>query len=158
MEARLKEQLVQVFHRMQRIKWTVVFSNLDMDITSLKLMRCIACNSADSECNVYMVDLQERLHVSKAAISQMANHLEKKGYLSREVKKSNRRKTTIVLTDEGQAVLQQAEREFDNTLTEFIQKLGDEDAKEAVRLFTRFADVFSQMSNEKLEDKNDRKV
>ncbi|MCL2854153.1 MAG: transcriptional regulator [Defluviitaleaceae bacterium] len=152
MDGSLKEQMVQVFHRLHKTKWAGLFANADMDLTALGLMRCISCNSADSDCNVYMVDLQDQLHVSKAAISQMANHLEKKGYLSREVKKTNRRKTTIVLTPLGHQVLQEAEEEFDKALTQFIQQLGDEDARQTVRLFTRFADVISQMSNERQGD------
>jgi len=140
----LKAQLASALNRIQKTNWPAFC--LEFDVTILSFMRSIAGNSPDSDSNVYMVDLQEQLFVSKAAISQMANLLEAKGYLKREIDKSNRRKLTITLTDEGRAALTQSEMEFDKILDDFMCRLGDEDAQETVRLFNRFAVIAEEIS------------
>jgi DNA-binding MarR family transcriptional regulator len=155
-EQSLKEQMIYALTRLKRVSWSALYTH--MDLTTLGLMKSIERNSPGCEGNVHMVDLQEQLHVSKAAISQMAGHLEGKGWLKREINQSNRRKLTITLTDEGQAALDLAWDEFDKMLSEFIKRLGDEDAKETIRLFNRFADITESLSaesaNAKEGDKN----
>ena len=151
MDAGLKQQLVQVIARLHRSSW-LDFWTTDMDLKALKFMESVMHNSPGADNNVYMVDLQERLHVSKAAISQIANHLENKGYLIREINPQNRRKLTITLTEEGLAALEQAKTEFEEMLELFLDRLGNKDAHETVRLFTRFADVLEEISKERIEN------
>ncbi|MDR2167751.1 MAG: MarR family transcriptional regulator [Clostridiales bacterium] len=147
MSETLKEQMIQALTRLKKMNWSALYTH--MDLPSLGLMKSIEHNSPDSDDNVYMVDLQEQLYVSKAAISQLAGHLEQKGLLLRETNKNNRRKVTITLTEPGRAVLARAWNEFDVILDEFIKQLGDADARETVRLFNRFADITESLSKER---------
>jgi DNA-binding MarR family transcriptional regulator len=119
----------------------------DMDLTALFMMESLAKNKVNSDGNVHLHELQNMLHISKAAVSQIAGNLEKKGYLAREINKENRRKLTITLTPKGREALRQAEKEFDEILSTFFAKLGEHDSKEMVRLFARFADIAEELQN-----------
>jgi DNA-binding MarR family transcriptional regulator len=109
------------------------------------MMESLAKNRPDADKNVHLHELQETLHISKAAVSQIAGNLEKKGYLLREINKDNRRKLTITLTSEGHKAMQRAEMDFDKTLSDFFSRLGENDSNEMVRLFSRFADIAEEM-------------
>ena len=150
MDDLLRNQLVYALIRLRRTKLMAKYT--DMDLTALFVMRSLANNQPDANSNIYLHDLQNTLHISKAAISQIANNLEKKGYLIREINKENRRKLTVTLTSEGREALQQAESEFDKMLSEFFTLLGEKDSNEMVRLFSRFADIA-----EDLQEKNQTK-
>ncbi|MCL2168877.1 MAG: transcriptional regulator [Defluviitaleaceae bacterium] len=144
MESVLKQQLVEMLGRLERISLPEFCA--DVDLTTLGFMRSIAHNFAGGDDNVYMADLPGRLHVSKASISQIASLLESKGYVEREINKTNRRQITITLTNAGQEALSKAEGDFNKLLDDFLDRLGDDDAKEALRLFQRFAEIMEQIS------------
>jgi len=75
----------------------------------------------------------------------MANQMEEKGYLNREINKSNRRKVTVTLTEKGQEAIAEASVEYNRILGEIISRLGDDNAKELVRLFNLFASIAEDM-------------
>jgi len=66
--------------------------------------------------------------------------------VEREINKTNRRQITITLTNAGQEALSKAEGDFNKLLDDFLDRLGDDDAKEALRLFQRFAEIMEQIS------------
>lgn len=51
-----------------------------------------------------MSEMAERLNVTQGAITQMATRLEKKGYVVREKSSTDRRQTTISLTEKGKTL------------------------------------------------------
>ena len=120
----------------------------DMDLATFSLMKALDRNQPGSDENIYLSELNKQLCVTKAALSQMANHMEEKGFLTREINKSNRRKVTITLTPEGHEAIKEADVEFDRIFTEFLSRLGDDDANELVRLFNRFANIADELDQE----------
>ena len=147
MEDLLRNRLVYALVRLRRTNLMAKYT--DMDLTALFMLESLARNKPDANGNVYLYELQNTLHISKAAISQIANNLEKKGYLIREINKENRRKLTVTLTPEGRKAMRQAETEFDKTLSEFFVILGENDSNEMVRLFSRFADIAEALQESK---------
>ncbi|MCL2171675.1 MAG: transcriptional regulator [Defluviitaleaceae bacterium] len=145
----IKEELMQSFIRLYKSNWPSLFSH--MDVTVMGFMKSVENNSPDSEDNVFLVDLQDKLHISKAAISQIAGSLEEKGLLLRETMKSNRRKLMITLTPEGKEALSRAQQEFDLLMGLLVSRLGDHDAREAVRIFNLFADIVKEVQDERKE-------
>ena len=141
-----KEQLISAVHRLQRVDFFP--HNKHFDFFALTILKSIEDNSTDSQSNTYMFELQEELGITKGAISQIVSNLEKKGYLTREVDKSNRRKLVLTLTPEGRDALCQAYDEFDKLLSIFLSRLGDDDTREATRLFNRFADIAKEIHME----------
>jgi DNA-binding MarR family transcriptional regulator len=143
MDDKLRNQLVYALIRLRRTKLMATYT--DIDLTALFVMKSLANNRPEADGNIHLHELQDVLHISKAAVSQIAGNLAKKGYLLREISKENRRKLTITLTPEGREAMQKAEAEFDKMLSEFFVRLGENDSKEMVRLFSRFADIAEEL-------------
>ena len=53
-----------------------------------------------------LTEIREYLSITKAAVSQMLSSLEKRGFLTREIDRANRRNLIVFLTPAGQQVLQ----------------------------------------------------
>ena len=147
MDDLLRNKFVYALVRLRRTKLMSKYT--DMDLTALFMLESLNKNHPEADQNVYLHELQDILHISKAAISQIANNLENKGYLFREINKGNRRKLTVTLTPEGREAMRQAEIEFDKTLSEFFVLLGENDSREMVRLFIRFADIAEELQGKK---------
>ena len=139
----LKDRLLRSVFRIRRVNLITRYK--DMDLTTFALMKALDGNLPDSVENIYLSELNKQLCLTKAALSHIANHMEEKGYLTRQINKNNRRKVTITLTPEGHEALREAGAEFDRIFSEFITMLGDEDANELIRLLDRFASIAEQL-------------
>jgi DNA-binding MarR family transcriptional regulator len=143
-EDAVKTELMNALQRMRRTNFLSNYKGFDF--TMLSLMKSIADNSLNSEDNIFLSELPDGLNITKGAISQIANNLEKNGYLRREIDKSNRRRLIVTITQEGREALRAAEAAFDQLLTESLNMLGEHDTLETIRLFNRFADIAAQMA------------
>jgi DNA-binding MarR family transcriptional regulator len=81
------------------------------------------------------------LCVTKAAVSQMLGALEKKGYLTREVNKDNRRCIILSLTGKGTAFIEKTNAETEARLAGIISRFGKDKVKELITLINRFSDI-----------------
>jgi DNA-binding MarR family transcriptional regulator len=86
-------------------------------------------------------ELSEALGSSTSRISAALRTLEKKGHIHREIDTSNRRFILVTITDDGRerisAVLERMRRHLAYVLTE----MGGGDAREFLRLATRFFEI-----------------
>lgn len=80
---------------------------------------------------VYQKDLQEKLDISKAAISDVIQSMEKKGMIERIPSSIDGRKNRILLTDYGYELFQ----ELNDHLIEFNQKLLKDIQDEELEVF-----------------------
>ena len=142
----LKDQLIRSVFRMRKVN--LIMRYKDMDLATFSLMRALDRNQPGSDENIYLSELCERLCLTKAALSQIANHMEEKGYLTREINKSNRRKVTVTLTPEGHEAMKRTGVEIDQIFSEFMSRLGDEETEELVRLLNRFANIAEELAKE----------
>jgi DNA-binding MarR family transcriptional regulator len=85
--------------------------------------------------------VHEDLHVSKPAVCQMLGNLERKDYLNREVDKTNRRKRLLSLTQKGLRAVEVMDKRVHSFFEEIITRFGEENTREFITLFNRFADV-----------------
>jgi DNA-binding MarR family transcriptional regulator len=118
-----------------------------ISIAELSALGCIEnhcendCNTADQTTHNAM---HETLAVSKAAVSQMLSSLEKRDYIQRETDRDNRRKIIITLTKKGKAAVDIAEKNMDALLLCIIERFGEEDSRNLVRLLDRFAETVDE--------------
>jgi DNA-binding MarR family transcriptional regulator len=81
------------------------------------------------------------LCVTKAAVSQMLGSLEKKGYLTREVNRDNRRRIILSLTGKGAAFIEKTNAETEERLAGIISRFGKAKTRELITLVNRFSDI-----------------
>ena len=146
MEQNLEVQLVQSIFQFKRL----INSGLGMDATDNKnslnmaeliLMSGVANNTANSEGNVGMSDIRSYLQVTKGAVSQMLSSLEKKGFINRDINKSNRRNLIVTLTAEGRQILERQYGEFTDRLEKIISRLGEDDVRQMITIVNRMIEI-----------------
>lgn len=113
------------------------------------------------EPGVKVSELSEIVHSTKPATSKMLSALEEKGYIERISDKKDRRVVYIRLSAPGEKKLKDAFVFMHDFADRTITRLGEEDAKELIRIMNKLYDaVFEEMAEMKgrscnKEDKKD---
>jgi len=153
MDQNLKTQLIHSIYQFKKImssefRVDATEDKNDVNMTELILMNEIADNTAGSENNIGMSDVSKYLSVSKAAISNMLSSLEKKGYINREIDRSNRRNLIVTLTPEGRKILEFKYMEFNGMLEKVITRLGEDDANQLITILNRMTEIMHNLNSE----------
>ncbi len=86
-------------------------------------------------------EISHAMNVSTARIASALNSLEDKGYILRQIDKSDRRKILVEITREGKAAAELYRKTVLETAARMLELLGEDDAKEYVRLTGRLAEI-----------------
>lgn len=86
-------------------------------------------------------ELARACQVSSARIAKTINQLEGRGLVRREASPSDRRSVIVHLTDEGEREVQRRFEEINAYIAGVLRELGEDDARELVRLVARLAKV-----------------
>ncbi|MCH5325483.1 MAG: transcriptional regulator [Eubacterium sp.] len=79
-------------------------------------------------------DLSEELVVSTARVAVLLNTLEKDGFITRIHDSRDNRLTNVSLSEKGRELINSRREELLMYMSELLSKLGEDDAKEYVRL------------------------
>jgi len=152
MDSELKKRYIQVLFRFR--KSGLDFPKLaDVNMMELFVMAGLSNNSFCDDKRVDLTKIKGHTHTTKAAISLMFTSLEKKGYVIREIDRSNRRKITVVLTDEGHKVLEDAKVKIDLILDQMFTRFGEDKAWQLISLLNELSDVSDEIKQELLMEK-----
>ncbi len=86
-------------------------------------------------------DLAEDLRFSSAHVAKTLRNLEAKGEITRVTDRSDRRKTLIYLNDSGRKRTEEGWNYAMNEIAKMLETLGEQDAREFVRLLGRLAEA-----------------
>lgn len=86
-------------------------------------------------------EISNDLSVSTARIAAVLGNLEKRGFITRQIDKSDRRRILVALTTEGKEIAKKQRKEIQNDMIKTLQKLGEHDAKEFVRIIGRLSEI-----------------
>jgi len=86
-------------------------------------------------------ELTEFFDVSPARVTKLLGDLEDRGFVTREGDPADRRRVTVRLTPEGETYVLDLDAMFRRRLALLLERLGERDAREMVRLMTRFVEV-----------------
>ncbi|HBL83971.1 MAG: hypothetical protein A2Y17_00100 [Clostridiales bacterium GWF2_38_85] len=147
MEQDIKKQFIYALLRFKKVGMTYSNGN-DIRMSEVFVMKNIEKNSNCSNANINVSDIQNDLHITKPAVSQMLSNLEKKGYISREIDTKDRRKISVIITPEGQKILKQSCDNTDRMLGKLVERFGVDNTKQLTELFTKLVDIFEDLKLE----------
>jgi DNA-binding MarR family transcriptional regulator len=150
MDRALKEQLGEAAMRFRK-SGMPLHCGRDLHMGELMIMKRIAMYAGDPEKNASASDLQNNLYMTKPAVSQILNSLEKKGYISREIDRNDRRRIAVSLTEEGLCTLKDAREQTDRMFDAILSRLGEENIRQLIDLLTRMAEISEELRREKAE-------
>lgn len=96
-------------------------------------------------------ELSEALNSSTARISAALRTLEKKGQIHREIDTTNRRFILVTITEEGRERIRANMQRMQNHLIQVFTVMGEKDAREFVRLSTRFFEIAQRTMSDPFE-------
>lgn len=141
MESPLMRELVLISMRFKRVDLCPM-SLSGMPASELAVMlRAANCGCREQESESCVSDIQDSLHISKPAVSQTLNNLERKGYITRNIDANDRRKIKVTITAAGCRQLDEAQRAYESALDEILTKLGTAEARTLITLLNRLMDI-----------------
>ncbi|MEW9052871.1 MAG: MarR family winged helix-turn-helix transcriptional regulator [Neobacillus sp.] len=82
-------------------------------------------------------ELSEKLFLSTPRVAAALNSLSKKGFIERNRDENDKRIVIVTITDAGKRFMLEEHEEAISMLEKSLEKLGEKDAKEFVRILTR---------------------
>ena len=86
-------------------------------------------------------EIGSEMNVSTARIATALNSLEKKGLITRKIDTTNRRHILVGITQEGKKTAEEHQKFALENVAKMLELLGEQDAKEYVRIMRRLADL-----------------
>jgi DNA-binding MarR family transcriptional regulator len=161
MDSALKEQFIRTMMKFRKIG--MIFPpDIDIRMGELIVMNGIeghfppGMHCDDENCRfgirkkTCVSDLHSMHHITKPAISQILNGLEKKGYIVREIDKTDRRKIAVELTNKGRDVLKRSKEYADDMLEKTIAQFGEDNTRKLIELFSQLIDISENLRKETL--------
>lgn len=90
-------------------------------------------------------DISSEMNISSARVAAMLNNLESKGLITRKIDAEDRRRILVELTPKGLEIAEEHYNNVVNYTIKTLKLLGEDDAKELVRIIGRLADLDSRM-------------
>ena len=120
----------------------------EIQMNELIIMETISkgCSCANKDFNVSKI--QENLHITKPAVSQILNTLEKKGYITRQINPQDRRKISVTTTPAGDEVLAESMNLYDQMLCELFGRFGEENMSMLMTQLDELTKIFNQLKLE----------
>ena len=98
-------------------------------------------------------EIAEQLKTLPPAVSRSLNALEERGLIERVVRKTDRRNTYVVLTNEGEEAFYRAREELNNFVETVIEQVGEADMKQLLHTL----DAIYYISEKELEKRRERR-
>ena len=135
MDAELRDLFFTIINQFRRLE-PALAAECGMQINEMAVLYSIA-GTCCSECpcmNLNVPKIQERLCISKPAVSYILNSLEKKNYITREIDSRDRRKVSISVTSEGKSAAEQTMEKYEELWSEILERFGEKNMQQLIRL------------------------
>ena len=95
-------------------------------------------------------EISAEMNVSSARVAQSLNGLEKKGWITRKIDAADRRRILVNLTPAGLEEAQAHTRHMIETTADMLALLGEDDAREYVRIIGKLAQQTRQQARQQM--------
>jgi len=86
-------------------------------------------------------ELSEALYLTTPRVASALNSLSKKGFIQRSRDANDKRIVIVTITEEGTHFMEEERKEALMMIEQTLEKLGEHDAKEFVRILKRITDI-----------------
>lgn len=92
--------------------------------------------------------LSEKLDISKPAVSQVINTLEKKGWVQREIDSNDKRIYCLSLTENGRNKLSDIYKKFSDSAGRVLSMLDEKDIENLIDITGKISKILEQKTDE----------
>ena len=90
-------------------------------------------------------ELSDMLELSRPSITRILNELERRGFITRNIDKEDRRSINIELTEAGIEALEKANRKILSIAERLVEALGDSDTDKLIELIHKLTGIYKEM-------------
>lgn len=130
----LAKEFMETMHRMRMRKTQKNFSE------SMHGESFVLAYIHRHEGNVIPSEISNEIGISTARVAATLNSLENKGWITRTIDVNDRRRILVDMTSEGKKQVENHFRMMMSTTAKMLEYLGEDDAKEYVRIMKKLAD------------------
>ncbi len=109
----------------------------DLSMGEMGVLRCLRTNGAPMSAG----ELGHALDIGSGGVANVLNSLEKKELISRSMNLTDRRRIRVSLSDKGEEMASEKEKEAKNLAMGLLRELGREDTEELLRIYRRILDI-----------------
>lgn len=106
-------------------------------------------SSCGKEGYIKASDLSQILELSRPSITRILNNLERRGFITRNIDKNDRRSVNIELTKAGIEAIEKANRGILNIAERLVVSLGDSDTDKLIELMDKLTQIYKEILDEK---------
>lgn len=136
----VKDELLYSIIRIRK-SYMLVSSSMQLHIVEMLILRNVYEMNLGRKGGVYVSDILGRVHISKPALSQILNALERKKLIKRKLSESDHRKVEVRVTKKGESELAASLEPMNEYLNEIINRMGEENVEEMINLINNFVDI-----------------
>lgn len=137
----LVQAVYKIAHRIDEIR--IPGGKWSLNNTEMQMMREIV-TAKEEKRRIISSGLAKKLGVTRSAVSQMVNKLEKRGIVRREADDKDRKIAYIELSDCALEIYGELRERVGRIMRNVIAKLGDKKVETFIRDANEFVDVFSE--------------
>ncbi len=147
-----------VWHSINSIRkhiFSLLF-NEEINVGEWTILESISAKNSCSEKNACVSDLHSEMMISKPAVSQILNSLEKKGLVTRELHSQDRRKIQLALTPYAEEVIRKSKEKSNKIFDEIAERFGQNQVEQLVLTLNKLASVLAEMDNNSAQETGNR--
>lgn len=141
-ERDLARGLMDTFKRLNRVIHMNMFKSFEPKQKMTPLFVMIRLNKANSRGGMRVSEIASSIGITVPAVTQILTSLEKSGLVHRAMDPDDRRAVRVVLTPEGEAMLDPALKSYDESFSALVNYLGMADSAKLFELLTKVERFF----------------
>lgn len=151
MSSNLNFEIIEKFNRMRQLMMQMPIDDC-ISHGEFGMMNIIKENSSPD--GITVSQIAAKLEITTPAVSRTLKSLDEKGFIERRVNMLNRRSTIVRLTEKGEKILDNAQKNMLSLISFIKEKMGTERVNEFNVLYGEMLEYMCRYVNQK-EDKTD---
>lgn len=133
-----------------QVKRIDICNNLDLKLpyTELVVLNRLFSNDCANGNSMCMSDIQNNLYISKPAVSQILNSLERKGYINRYIDTRDRRKIIVTATPAAEEVLEKSQTALDSKMERILSEFGEDNMIKLINQLATLYEIYEKVESE----------
>ena len=112
--------------------------------SEVRVLLCVEYLSNETKCKVNISEISKYLSITPPSATEFVKNLINKGYLQKKVSPNDKRCIEITLTDEGNIIVGDLKKYFNDLFSGIIETLGSEQSKLLIELLNKVNIYFSE--------------
>lgn len=155
---KLTDQLRRHFiNAMFKVKKIDVCGNKDLSLplSEMVVLKRLLNRDCLEGNGMNMSEIHHNLLITKSAVSQILNSLERKGHVNRYIDKTDRRRIMVTATPKAYDVVESAEKALNKKMNRIVEEFGEENMMILINQLTSLYELYEKIENEERTEKGE---